>query len=187
MVMRTTHRFSVEDYYRMAETGVIPPGARVELIGGEIIDMSPIGPLHGGMVNQLLELFTSLAQRRWMVAVQNPLRLGPDSEPEPDLLLLKRRANFYRRHHPTPEDVFLLVEVADNTVDYDRSVKIPLYGRCGVPEVWLVNLPEGIIEVYRSPHFTGYAEKLILSAGQRAQVAAFPDVSLDVSELFARD
>ena len=167
----------------MAETGVIKPDARVELLDGEIIDMAPIGPFHGGTVNKLQELFMDSRRGRWMVTVQSPVRLGPHSEPQPDLMLLKRSEDAYTSRHPVPEDVFLLIEVADSTVDYDRNIKVPAYGRAGIREVWLVNLPEQVIEIYREPHFTGYASVTKAKPGDTARVHAFPDVSIEVASL----
>lgn len=170
----------------MAETGVLRPDARVELLDGEIIDTSPIGPFHGGITNYLTEIFVTAAQGRWKVSVQNPVRLDDHSEPQPDLMLLKSAADFYRRRHPQPEDVYLLVEVSDTTLALDLSEKLPAYGRAGIAEVWIVNLNEETIEVYREPHFTGYGSKAVLRTGDQAHALAFPDVSVSVAELFKR-
>lgn len=170
----------------MAETGVIKPDARVELLEGEIIDMMPIGPFHGGTVNKLTRLFSELPKGRWLVSVQNPVRLGPHSEPQPDLLLLKPSPDAYSSRHPAAGDVFLLIEVADSTVEYDRTMKVPVYGGAGVPEVWLINLPEQMIEVYREPHFAGYGSTAKLQAGKVARPQAFPDVTIEVNSLLRR-
>ena len=131
MPVHSTHRFTVEEYYRMAETGVIKPGARVELLDGRIVDMMPIGPFHGGVTNRLNDLFTRLGGERWLVTTQNPVRLAEHSEPQPDIVLVKRRADFYARRHPAPDDVFLIIEVADSSLVSDREDKLPLYGRAG--------------------------------------------------------
>lgn len=186
MVVQTKHRFNVSEYYRMAETGVLPANARVELLNGEIIDMSPIGPFHGGVTNYLNRCFSAASERRWLTSIQNPVRLDDHSEPQPDLMLLKPAPDFYRKHHPQPEDVFLLVEVSDSTVESDQSEKIPAYGRAGIVEVWIVNLNELTVEVYREPHFTGYGSKTILRPGEQAAPLAFPDVAVDVAELLRR-
>ena len=186
MFAQTKHRFSVKDYHRMAETGVLSPGARVGLLHGEIIDMSPIGPFHGGLVNRLIRIFNQNSGGRWTVSAQNPLALDDHSEPEPDVMLLKPAADDYTSRHPRPQDVFLLIEVSDTTIEYDREEKLPVYGRAGVPEVWLVNLGELAVEVYREPHFTGYGSKTILRAGDPAVPQAFPDVSVPVGELLRR-
>ncbi len=186
MSVQTQHRFSVEDYYRMAETGVLRPGKRMELLDGKIIDMSPIGPFHGGLVKRLSRLFNLKAQGRWMVSTQDPVRLDDHSEPEPDVMLLQPSADDYTSRHPQPQDVFLLIEVADSTLEYDREIKLPAYGRAGVAEVWIVNLLDATIEVYREPHFTGYGSKTVLRAGDQAKPQAFPDVAVDVGALLKR-
>ena len=170
----------------MAETGVLTPDARVELLTGEIIDMSPIGPFHGGVVNCLIQLFTTAAKGRWVISVQNPVRLDDHSEPQPDLMLLRPVPDFYRKRHPQQNDVFLLIEVSDTTLEYDRDQKLPAYGGAGVPEVWIVNLNETTIEVYHEPNFTGYGRKTVLRAGDQAKPKAFPDVVVDVAELLKR-
>jgi Uma2 family endonuclease len=186
MLVQTQHRFNVKEYYRMAETGVLRPDARVELLDGRIIDMSPIGPFHGGLVNRLIRLFGKLSNGRWMMSAQNPLRLDDHSEPEPDFMLLKPSPDDYTSRHPEPEDVFLLIEVADASLDYDREEKLPAYGRAGIAEVWIINLRNQTVEVHREPHFTGYGSKTILHAGDQAVPQAFPDAVLNVAELLKR-
>ncbi|MGH7972236.1 MAG: Uma2 family endonuclease, partial [Limisphaerales bacterium] len=186
MLVQTKHRFNVKEYYRMAETGVLRPDARVELLNGEIIDMSPIGPFHGGLVKRLSRLFTLQAKGRWTVSTQDPLRLDDHSEPQPDVMLLKPAPDDYTSRHPQPDDVFLLIEVSDTTLDYDRGEKLPAYGRASVAEVWIVNLQNGTFEVYRDPHFTGYGSKAVLRAGEQAKSLAFPDLVVDVAELLKR-
>jgi Uma2 family endonuclease len=184
MNAQVKHRFTVEDYYRMAETGVLKPGARVELLNGEIIDMSPIGPFHGGVTDYLNEVFVNASKGRWRTRVQNSLRLDEHSEPEPDLVLAKPVA--YRQRHPGPEDVFLLVEVSETSLEFDQGEKLSAYGRAGIPEVWIVNLADLTVEVYREPHFTGYGAKTVLRAGEQARPQAFPDVAVDVAELLQK-
>ena len=180
------HRFSVKEYYRMAETGVLRPGARVELLNGEITDMSPIGPFHGGVTNYLSQHFMLAARGRWVVTVQNPVRLDDHSEPQPDLMLLKPATDFYRNRHPQPEDIYLLVEISDSSLTRDLSEKLPAYGHAGIPEVWIVNLNDETIEVFREPHFSGYASKTVLRPGDTAQTLVFPDLTVNVSELVRR-
>ena len=180
------HRFSAEDYHRLAELGILAPDARVELIEGAIHDMSPIGPLHSGITNRLTRLFTLRAKGRWLVSSQNPVGLDNHSEPQPDVVLLKPAPDDYTAHHPAPDDVLLLIEVADSSLEFDRGKKLAVYARAGISEVWIVNLQESTIEVYREPHFTGYEKKTVFSAGQKASPAAFPDVDVDVAELFRR-
>jgi Uma2 family endonuclease len=183
MLAPAQHRFSVSDYYRMAETGVLHPDARVELLDGQIIDMSPIGPFHGGVTKFLNRFFSAAAKGRWLTAVQDPVRLNDHSEPEPDLMLLKPSADCYRKRHPQPEDVFLLVEIADTTLERDQEDKLPVYARAGIAEVWIVNLNDQTIEVYTQPGFAGYGSKTVLGAGDKASPQAFPDAMVDVAEL----
>jgi Uma2 family endonuclease len=186
MFVQTKHRFSVMEYYRMAETGVLRPDARVELLNGEIIDMSPIGPFHGSVTAYLTEFFAAASKGRWQTRVQNPVRLDEHSEPQPDLVLAKPSPDFYRKRHPQPDDLFLLIEVSDSTLAADQAEKLPAYGRAGVAEVWIVNLNETTIEVYREPHFTGYGSKTILRAGDTIAPLAFPDAAVDVAELLKK-
>ena len=170
----------------MAETGVFPPDARVELLDGRILDMSPIGPFHGGVTKFLNKNFTAAAKGRWIMAVQDPVRLDEHSEPQPVIMLLKPVADFYRKRHPQPEDVFLLVEISDSTLVADQEDKLPIYGRTGITEVWIVNLIEETIEIYREPHLAGYASKTILRSGDKAKPQAFTDAAVDVAELLAK-
>lgn len=148
--------------------------------------MSPIGPFHGGVTKYLNQLFSAAANGRWLTQVQDPVHLDDHSEPEPDLALLKPVADFYRRRHPRPEDVFLLVEVSDSTLATDQEDKLPAYGRAGIVEVWIVNLSELTVEVYREPNFAGYASKTVLRAGDQASPQTFPDAAVDVAELLKR-
>ena len=170
----------------MAETGVLRPDARVELLNGQIIDMSPIGPFHGSVTKLLNKIFSTAAKGRWITAVQDPVRLDDHSEPQPDIMLLKPVQDYYRKRHPQPEDVYLLVEVSDTTLTTDLEEKLPAYGRAGIAEVWIVNLNDETMEVYREPHFTGYGSKTILHAGDQAVPQAFPDAVLNVAELLKR-
>ena len=170
----------------MAESGVLPPDARVELLNGRIIDMSPIGPAHGGTVKRLSRIFNTLANGRWLVSTQDPVRLDDHSEPEPDVALLLPAPDDYTSRHPRPEEVFLLIEVSDSTLEYDQEEKLPAYGRAGVAEVWIVNLHEPALEVYREPHFNGYGSKTVLAAGDQVAPQVFPDAVVSVGELLRR-
>lgn len=169
-------RFTVDEYERMAEAGILGKDDRVELVEGEIVEMAPIGPPHGGSVNRLTHRFTSLLRDRVIVSMQNPVRLGTFSEPQPDLTLLRPRPDFYEKSHPEPDDVLLLVEVASSTVSYDRSIKLPLYAKWGVVQVWLVNLDVSVIEVYRWHEDGTYGEPEIVRDTDRVIIDAFPDV-----------
>jgi len=183
MSVQTTHRFNVSEYYRMAETGVLRPDARVELLDGEIIDRSPIGHFHGGVVARLVRLLNKLSNDRWLVWPQNAVRLDENTEPQPDIALLKPSPDDYTGHQPVASDVFMLIEVADSSLELDRDRKLPHYGRAGIVEVWVVNLVDQAIEVHREPNFTGYSSTAILRAGDQARLLAFPDAVVDVGEL----
>lgn len=176
-------KFTVEEYYKMAEMGILKAGDRVELIRGEIVEMSPIGTRHAACVSRLTRLLTIRLGNRATASPQNPVRLDNDSEPQPDVALLQPREDFYEEQHPQPADIFLLIEVADTTVESDRSIKIPLYAENNIAEVWLVNLPENCLEVYRQPTATGYQSVGNFYRGDRLSLQAFPDVSLSVDEV----
>jgi len=183
MIDAPVRRFTVEEYHRLAESGVLQEDERVELLNGQIIDMMPIGPFHGGSVNWFAEIFHDLSHRRWITSTQNPVRLGPHDEPQPDLLLLRPRADFYRAQHPGPTDVYLLVEVSDSTLLIDRAEKLPVYARAGISEVWIVNLPERMVEVYRTPVNGSYTEAQKVRPGEPLAPAAFPDAAIDTAAL----
>lgn len=179
----TRRRFDVDAYYRMAEAGILSPEDRVELIDGEIIEMAPIGSAHGGKVLRLNALFGRFAtDGQLIVSVQGSLRLDRHNEPQPDLMLLRSRADFYESSHPTAADVLLLIEVADSSLAYDRGPKLALYAGHGVPEVWIVDLRGRAIEVCRRPDLQGYAERESIAKGEIAP-ALVPTLKIDVSML----
>lgn len=180
------HRFTVEDYHRMAQVGIFTEDDRVELLEGDIVMMTPIGSRHASCVARLTHLFTSALGQRAIVWVQNPLRLGADSEPQPDLAVLRPRADFYAQAHPGPADVWLVVEVAETSADYDRTMKIPFYARAGIPAVWLVDLSRDRVEVYTEPTPEGYRTVRSIDRGQALSLDAFPDLSIPVDPLLVR-
>lgn len=175
--------FTVEEYFRMAEVGILDPDERVELINGEIVEMSPIGTRHNACVDRAAHQFFSRLSGRAIIRTQGSVRLGPQSEPEPDLVLLRPRADFYASTPATPADILLIVEVADSTIVTDREVKVPLYAAAEVPEVWLEDLGAQLLRVYREPVAGEYRQTLVL--GYEASIAplAFPDVTFTVAEL----
>lgn len=177
-------RFTVEEYYKMAQAGIFSEDDRVELLDGEIVEMTPIGSSHAAVVDRLTRLFSRLVGEQALVRVQNPIRLSPHSEPQPDLALLKPRSDFYAQAHPGPEDVLLVVEVAETSVGIDRKIKIPLYAKARISEVWLVDLDEERIEVYRKPSSKGYAEVQRFRRGRNLTLQALPDLKLSASEVF---
>ncbi|MBI2917807.1 MAG: Uma2 family endonuclease [Chloroflexi bacterium] len=176
-------RFTVEEYYRMAQAGVLTEDDRVELLEGEIVEMVPIGSRHASVVYRLTHYLAQRLEQRAILGVQGPVRLGEHSEPQPDLALLRPRADFYADAHPGPEDIMLVVEVAETTSDYDRTVKVPLYTRAGILEVWLVDLTADQIEVYCDPSAEGYRERRVARRGEDVTPQALPGVSLSADEV----
>jgi Uma2 family endonuclease len=176
--------FTVEEYHRMAEAGILSEDDRVELIEGEIVEMSPIGSRHAAAVKRLLNLFLpAQAASRAILSVQDPIRLGRRSEPQPDVALLRPREDFYASEHPGPEDVLLIVEVAEHSAGYDRGVKVPLYARYGVVEVWVVDLLRGVVEVYRGPEGEGYREVRVVGRGEVITPLQLPDLHVPVDQI----
>ncbi len=176
-------KFSVEHYHQMAQAGILTEDDRVELIRGEIVEMSPIGRRHAACVNRLNALFNQRLAQAVIVGVQNPVELDDNSEPQPDLALLRPRPDFYEAGHPRPEDILLLVEVADTTVEFDREIKIPLYAEDGISEVWLVDINAQCLDVYRQPSPNGYQDIQKYQRGQSVFVQVFPNVSFTVDEV----
>lgn len=144
-------KISIHDYHRMAETGILLEDDRVELLNGEIIEMSPIGPSHTSHVKGINRVLSKLLEGIAVLGVQDPIVLNDLSEPIPDLSILRWREDDYLHAHPTPQDVLLVIEVADSSVAIDRGAKAPLYASAGIPEYWIVNIPGKKIEVYRNP------------------------------------
>jgi len=178
------HPFTVREYYRMAEVGILMPGERVELIEGEIIDMPPIGSRHAGTVNHLSYLLRDAAADSAIVQVQNPVRLSEYTEPEPDIALLLPRADFYKSAHPGPGDVLLVIEVAETTLVFDRTIKAPLYARHGIPEYWIVDLEGGRLERYREPHELAYAVVDRPELEEPLAPVGLPGLAIDLGSLF---
>lgn len=184
MAQRVARRkFTVEEYHRLSEAGILGEDDRVELIEGEIVEMSPIGSRHATCVRRLNRLFSRRVSEAALVDVQNPIRLGPHSELQPDLALLRPRADDYATAHPGPEDVLLLVEVAETSADYDRQVKLPLYAHWGIQEVWLVDLDQGCLEVHRDPSPEGYRDVQVVRRGEGIAPAAFPDLEVRAEDV----
>ena len=176
-------RFTIDEYHRMADAGVFTPDERVELLDGEIVEMSPIGCRHAGIVDRLNMLFTRRLGRHVIVRVQNPIVLDDYSEPQPDLTILTARPDYYVGAHPRPADVLLAIEVMDSSASYDRSLKLPLYARKHVRELWLVDLPGDAVEVYCRPAPAGYRDRQRLTRGRRIAPLAFPRVHFRIAEI----
>ncbi|MDH3292605.1 MAG: Uma2 family endonuclease [Gemmatimonadota bacterium] len=175
--------FTVADYHRLAELGILHEDDRVELLNGQVIVMGPIGPRHAGCVDALNRLLSRLVGDFGIVRVRNPVVLGHRAEPEPDLAILRPRADWYRGSHPRPNDVLLVVEVADTSLEYDRDVKLPLYAAASIPEVWLVDLDGERIEAYRAPGSEGYGDLVTASRGETLSALHLAGLTLGVDEI----
>ena len=168
----------------MGEAGILGEDDRLELIEGEIVRMSPIGSRHAACVDRLNALFTARLGKRAIVRVQNPIVINRRTEPQPDLSILKPRADFYAAKHPEPGDVLLVVEVVDTSAGYDRTTKLPLYARAGTREVWIVDVVRQAVEVYRQPALQSFRTHVQLERGQRIAPLSFPRTVLRVSDIF---
>ena len=185
-IVPARHRLDVDDYYRMAEAGILGEDDRVELIDGELIDMAPIGQSHAGVVNGLNRVFVMTCGERAVVSVQNPLRLNRLNEPQPDVVVLRPRDDFYQLGtRPGPADVLLLVEVADSSLRYDRAVKLPLYARSGIGEVWIVDLVRRVVDVHRTPSAGGYATVETHGPEDTVTLGLAPEITVDLRRVFA--
>ena len=185
--MNTTvliHRFNVEEYHRLIENNILHEDDRVELIEGRIIDMTPIGSKHAACVSRLNEILSEKLQKRAIINIQNPICLTAYTEPKPDIAITKRRPDFYAEQLPQPEDVLLIIEVSDSSLDYDCETKIPLYAKSNIPEVWLVNLIENNVAIYSGPSSEGYNVITKHHHNQILSPKSFHDITLTVSEIF---
>jgi Uma2 family endonuclease len=179
-------KFTREEYHRMGEVGILKPTDRVELIRGEIVEMSPIGRRHAAFVDNLNQLLVTRLGGRAIVSVQNPVVLADDSEPQPDLKILRRRAVSYKHRTADAEDTLLVIEVSETSLAYDRSTKRRLYAETGVPEYWVVDCLSETVEIHRARHADGYGD-VSRATGADATVSpeAFPDVTMTLAEIFA--
>lgn len=183
LVLRPRHRWTVAEYHRMAEVGLLHEDSRVELIDGEIIEMAPIGSEHAGHNNYLMSCLAHRLYGKAIVAGQNPVILGGYEEPQPDIAILRWRDDYYRTAHPHAEDVLLLIEISDSTLRYDRDVKIPLYAKSGIPEAWLLDIQSRQLEIHREPINGVYQQRDCRRVGQIAPILC-PDAIIDLAELF---
>jgi len=168
----------------MAEASIFPPDSRLELINGEILEMSPIGPNHASHLKRLFHFFAQAIDfNQAILSIQDPLQLGKLSEPEPDLMLLRPDPDFYSAQHPVAEDVFLITEVADHSLSFDQNQKLRLYALHNIPEYWLLNLNESCLEVYRQPHDESYEAKSILHSGDSLKLLKLPDLTVNIKDI----
>jgi Uma2 family endonuclease len=178
------HRLTRRDYYRLAEAGILGEDDRVELLEGQLVDMSAIGPRHALAVDALNELLVLAAAGRAMVRVQNPIVLDDNSEPRPDFTLVRRPWDGYPHEHPRASDVYLLIEIADSSLEFDLGAKLELYARAGICEFWVVDLTSNRVLVHRRPRDGGYASIVAIDMSGTLQVEALPDVTISVAQIF---
>lgn len=175
--------FTVREYLRMARMGILKEEERIELINGEIVQMSPIGTEHAGTCAALVRLLTLRLQDRALVWAQNPVRIKPDSMPQPDVAVLKPREDHYRKTYPVPEDILFVLEISDSSLAWDRVTKARLYAKHEIPEYWIVNLRDRCLELYRRPTAIGYEESAIFKDPGTVRPLAFPDVELTLADI----
>ena len=181
VVAEQTYRFTIDDYYRMGEVGILPPDVRVELVDGEIKRMPPIHPPHASIVDRLTIMLAARLAGIAHLRVQGPIHLDDYNEPQPDLTVMRFRDDYSRRH-PTPADVLLIIEVADTSLRYDRDEKMPRYGAAGIPEAWLMDVQAGTITVFTEPQAGGYGRERVVTRGQEIVSLAVEGLRLQVDE-----
>jgi Uma2 family endonuclease len=182
----TPRLFTVDEYYKMAEAGILGPDEHVELIEGVIVQMPPIGPRHAFNVNRLVRLFLARLGDRAEVSIQNPVRLRGHAEPEPDLAVVRMFGDdprHYESRHPVPEDVYFVLEIAATSASYDLGEKAEMYARHGIPELWVVDLVADRLVVHRDPTPDGYASVTVAERGATVTALAFPDVTFTADEI----
>ncbi|MCW5849964.1 MAG: Uma2 family endonuclease [Anaerolineae bacterium] len=179
----TRVRFTVDQYEDMGRAGILGEDVRVELVDGEIVQMSPIGARHMACVNRLTALLSQRLGQRYIISPQNPIRLSRYQEPEPDLAVLKWRDDFYASAKPTAADVLLVIEVAETTLEYDTKVKIPRYAQAGVPEAWVADLMGNLVKQYADPVGGVYQVEREYRRGETLMLRAVPELSLDVAAI----
>ena len=182
----TRTRITTNRYQMMVATGVLTKYDRIELIEGDMLDMVPIGTRHSAITSRLTELFVLAVSRSATVVVGGPVNLGEFSEPQPDLMLLKRRADFYSGKIPESADVLLLIEVSDSSLAFDQGVKLNLYARYGVAEYWVVDVEGRRVVTYREPATKAYGRALEFTAADTVTPQAFPDIKIAVGEIFGQ-
>lgn len=176
-------RFSVDEYYRLAQAGILTADERLELLDGEVIELSAISSHDAACVRRLNAFLSRLFRDKVIVSVRHPVHLDEFSEPQPDVALLRWREDFYAESHPTPPDVLVVIEVADTSVEYDRKRKLPLYARAGIPEFWLANLPEDRFEIHTEPRGDEYQSVSVVRSSETINSEAVAGLSVNVSDI----
>lgn len=177
-------QFTVDDYYRMLAAGILNEDDRVELIDGEIRQMSPVDAVHAAHVKRLNQMLSIKLGSHFVIGVQDPIRLNEFNEPEPDLSVLRWHDDFYEQDHPRPSDVFLLIEVANTSLLYDRTEKLPRYAAAAIPEVWLVNIAQRAVEQYAEPENGRYTLYRVVNRGETLAATQIPELEIPVERIF---
>ena len=180
----TKHKLTIAEYRKLGES--LPPNVRVELIEGELYDRVPIGSEHADIVEFVGDLFRYALAREFGVRRQNPVNLGPNSEPEPDICVVKPRSVPYSKAHPGPADILLIIEVSDRSLPYDRDIKLPLYAKHKIPEVWIVDLINHQLKAYFAPEKDAYQKVLTLKKTGTIAPKFAQRVLVDVEKIFSR-
>jgi Uma2 family endonuclease len=184
MVNTQIRSLTSADYYQMMESGIIREGERVELILGQIFTMAAKGTRHTVATTRLITELPMLIQRRAIVRCQDPISLPNNSEPEPDIAIVRLRSDDYVNSHPSPADIILVIEVADSSIKFDRDTKAPLYAAAGISEYWIVNLIDNRLEIYRQPEGSIYARIEIITLPKSISLPQFPDIVIHTSDFF---
>ena len=173
------YRFTTEEYHQMGEAGILSEEMRVELINGVIVEMSPSKSPHAGVVKILGKILNKRLGEEYIISIQDPINIEPYSEPEPDLAVLVYRKDFYTKSHPTPKEVILVIEVADTSLEKDRQAKLPLYAEAGIAEVWIINLQDKQVEIYREPGNGAYIKSTICHKTEAVQHQLIGEIKVD--------
>ncbi|MEM9538179.1 MAG: Uma2 family endonuclease [Cyanobacteria bacterium P01_E01_bin.42] len=177
----STHRWTVEQYHQMIETGILTPRDRVELIRGEIVDVSPQKPVHAVLICLLADLLRERLQGNAYVRSQLPITLS-NSEPSPDLAIVRGTARSYLTQHPLPDDIFWLIEVSNTTLAFDLGAKAEVYAIAGIPEYWVFDCQQNRLHLFRNPRSGQYQQEMIISGGENISPIAFPHLTLTIEE-----
>ncbi|MFQ3632174.1 Uma2 family endonuclease [Roseiflexus sp.] len=177
-------QFTVNDYHRMRETGILTEDDRVELIDGEVRLMSPVGPFHAAIVKRLNALLSTKTGEQAIISIQDPIQLDDHTEPEPDIAILRFDDTWYAQRHPTPADIFFVIEVADTSLEYDRDEKLPRYAASGIQEAWLIDIEAETVAQYTQPAHNIYTLKQTFKRGELIRSATFPAITLPVDHIF---
>lgn len=176
-------RFTVDDFYKMTELGMLKDYEKSEIIKGELIEKMPIGEKYSAVVEKLVETLSDKLGKSVSLRNQQPIKFSDYDEPQPDLAILQRRDDFYFHNKPVPKDVLVLIEVSDTTLKYDRDTKLSLYAEAEISEVWIINLPNNIVEVHQNPSNGIYQLAKIFKRGESIKSEILPDLSLEVDEI----